>query len=353
MGRPGQQLRKFLAMGKKEILAGCLDRARIIDVCNTVSRTAFTGQCVSILAYHRVFDIDPCSYPFDAELVSASEEAFDRQMRYVARNFDVITFSELRSCLGAGSIPKRPLIITFDDGYMDNYTVAFPVLKGRGLTATIFLATSHMDTGEPFWFEKVSYWIKKTGRKEIRLSSGRDVHEYRLSGDRLGAIKDIQDLLKSVDEAGHSRLMASLEHETGVSIRQEDLSLAMPLSWKEVKEMSSAGIEFGSHSSTHLNVAKVTDERLWAEIDGSRRSIEEAINRPVAVFSYPFGGINAFSRRTGERLRQAGYEFAVSYLDGINRVGSMDAFEMKRVHVERYDSFSLFKGRLCLARLFT
>lgn len=95
---------------------------------------------LTALAYHRVLDIAPSGYPFDMEVVSASCQAFDWQMNFVSKNFDVITFAALKNCL-EGNIPhpKQPLIITFEDGYADNYFYAFPILKKYRLPATLLL----------------------------------------------------------------------------------------------------------------------------------------------------------------------------------------------------------------------
>lgn len=337
-------------MGKKHVLAACLDAVKILDAGNAISRRRSDASILTILAYHRVLDFDPAVYPFDEELVSATRAGFDEQMRYVKQSFDAITFAELAEGLDGGGLPKRPIIITFDDGYGDNYTVAFPILKKWGLPATIFLATAHIGTNEPFWFEKAACWIKKTESRSLRLDSGLRVYEYALVGDRGAVIRDVQDLLKSVDENTHGNLISSLEQEAGVKLDPTDI--VRPLTWEEVSEMSGSGIEFGAHSETHLNMAMLSDGVLQKEVYGSKQAIEERIKKPVTVFSYPFGGAKAFSRRTEGRVRDAGFKFAVSYVDGVNSIAGLKRFEMKRVHVERYDSFALFKGRLSLRTIF-
>ncbi len=332
------------------MLAACLDAVKILDAGNVISKRYSDASVLTILAYHRVVDIDPSAYPFDEELVSASVAGFDEQTRFVKDNFDAITFADLDACLVAGRLPRRPMIITFDDGYRDNYTHAFPILKKWGLPATIFLTSGHIGTNEPFWFEKVAYWIKKTEARSLKLVSDGRVYEYALGKDRGRVIKDVQDLIKSVDENTHKNLISSLEHEAGVEIGSTDE--VMPLSWKEVLEMSASGMEFGAHSATHINMAAQADGILQREVFSSKHAIERRIKKPVTVFSYPFGGGKAFSKRTEECIRDAGFKFAVSYVDGINSIADLKRFEMKRVCIERYDSFALFKGRVSLRKVF-
>src|SRR5260370_40059269 len=96
-------------------------------------RSAEGSGSLRILAYHRVLDADPLDFAYDEGVISASTEAFYHQMDFVRRNFDVLTFEDLYKIEAEGrSWPCRALIITFDDGYRDNYTQAFPVLKQMG-----------------------------------------------------------------------------------------------------------------------------------------------------------------------------------------------------------------------------
>src|SRR3990170_4366644 len=98
---------------KSERLASMLGATGVLRL---VEATGVPGRRLLVLAYHRVLDIDPEKYPFDEEVVSASCDAFDQQMAFVKKSFDVITFADLKKCLEGGiSVPKRPLIITFDD----------------------------------------------------------------------------------------------------------------------------------------------------------------------------------------------------------------------------------------------
>src|SRR5215471_15904890 len=114
-------------------------------------RSADGSGSLRILAYHRVLDADPSDFAYDEGVISATTEAFYHQMDFVRRNFDVLTFRELHAIEMEGKDrPRRALIITFDDGYRDNYTQAFPVLRHMGLPATIFLATGHIGRSRLF-----------------------------------------------------------------------------------------------------------------------------------------------------------------------------------------------------------
>ncbi len=115
---------------------------------------------LSILGYHRIFDYGRKNFPFYRSIISANPEMFEQQMRFIKKNFNVINFQIMQQMIDAGEqIPKGTLIITFDDGYADNYDIVFPILKKYDLTATIFTMTSAITDGEPFWFELIKYFF--------------------------------------------------------------------------------------------------------------------------------------------------------------------------------------------------
>ena len=118
------------------------------------------GVAVRILNYHRI------NYPhaigsLDGEVLSAPPELFAEEVRFCRKHFDVLSFADLRRTLdGSVPLPPRPLIITFDDGYRDNYQHAFPILKANHLTAMFFLAVGFIGTTQLFWWDVVARAVK-------------------------------------------------------------------------------------------------------------------------------------------------------------------------------------------------
>lgn len=104
------------------------------------------GPKVIVLNYHKIDNMHIS--------LSVKPEDFERQMKYLAEhNFRSITPQELYAALvGGAELPENPVLITFDDGYMDNYTNAYPILKKYGLKATIFVITGFLDRAQPGYF---------------------------------------------------------------------------------------------------------------------------------------------------------------------------------------------------------
>jgi len=145
-------------MSKKRLLADILFRRLkyvTLPLCSLVRPRLFY-----VLAYHRVSPLPGPDYPFLDGTVSATPEDFEEQLRFVKKRFNVINFGTLSEIQMSGKeMPDNSLIITFDDGYADNYEIAYGLLRKYGLTATVFVSTSFVDSGQPLWFDKSAYII--------------------------------------------------------------------------------------------------------------------------------------------------------------------------------------------------
>jgi peptidoglycan/xylan/chitin deacetylase (PgdA/CDA1 family) len=335
------------AMSKREILARMLE-ASGLSRCSEATRIG-RGH-LTVLAYHRVLDIDSETYPYDEDIVSVSIDEFDWQMRYVKAHFDVVTFADFHAATKQGQLPERPLIVTFDDGYRDNCTHAFPVLRLHDLPATVYLTTGLIGSSAVFWFEKIAFWIKRSERSSFRFGI-KDPVEVHLGAQRREALETVQSALKLADEQEHAQLMGQLEEQIGQPL--EERHLVEVLSWDEVSDMHRGGIEFGSHSVSHLNLAKISGEYLTAELQDSKRAIESKLGCGVLTVSYPIGMPWAYSGDVCAKARHAGFEFGVSYVDGTNALGALDPFGLKRMHVERDTDRALFRARLAFPSIFT
>ena len=144
---------------KKTLLARCLVAGRVLSPISRI-RAACRAD-IPILTYHRVWDVDDeDKFQFDIELISASTADFRWQMEYVRQNFDPITCGTLLQILdGDTPSPPRPIIITFDDGFDDNFQNAFPILNVSDVPATMFLSTGYIGGEKTFWYDRLAQLI--------------------------------------------------------------------------------------------------------------------------------------------------------------------------------------------------
>jgi peptidoglycan/xylan/chitin deacetylase (PgdA/CDA1 family) len=332
------------SMSKKELAARVIDNRMVQGLWRASGRDR---KGLRILAYHRVLDDQVNSFAFDKDVISANSEDFYQQMKFVSRHFEVISFADLHQCERENrNWPDRALIVTFDDGYKDNYTHAYPILKAFHIPATIFLVTGHIGQNKLFWWDAIAYCVKQTklaakdfpaiAEQPLQLT---DQREKEL------AIQRILGWIKQVPDEVSRQFVARLPEELEVEM-PEGVSQGMHLSWDEVKEMAENKIEFGSHTVTHPILANVGEEQLESELFESKKTIEQNLNKEILALSYPVGRKTKFNRLTQQAAAKQGFRYAVSYEEGLVFQQGYDRYAMPRIHVETENSKSLFRASL-------
>lgn len=307
---------------------------------------------VLVLAYHRILPaVDPKRFPLDLGLVSTTPEEFDWQMAHVRAEFDPVSLEEItRFIEGRGELPPRPVAVTFDDGYEDNYRHAFPVLARHRIPATIFLTAGAIDEAGHLWHDVAACAVLKSRRPLVldlgseRLEIGPDASVYERR-------QGVKRLLKHLKTLPHTQLQSTIGHlrqEHGDAIRAEDLDAARLLSWQQVREMSQGGVFFGSHTMSHALLSRLTGDELDFELRDSRALIERHAGSPCDTLAYPVGRAFAVNAIAVERIRAAGYRLGLAYDPGPNWAGSLDRYGIRRQSVEMHTSRVYFTALLNL-----
>lgn len=308
---------------------------------------------LSLLAYHSI-QPEMTKYPFNAEIISAFPDVFEKQLAFLKRHFNVINFAQLAELSQdngrylASDLPPNSLILTFDDGYADNLHVAAPMLKAHDLTAVVYVATDYIDNGAIFWFDELAYLMKRMPTGPLNLGGGLFRIDVK-SQDRERERRALGQFLQTVNDSERIKILEEFRTHSTVVVQQDDLPLAKPLTWSEVQKLTECGIEIGSHTMSHGFLDSMSSEEIKLQVIGSKARIEEVLSRPVLSFSYPNGNFNT---RVRQAVVDAGYRFAVSYQHGVCTRFEQDQFLLPRLHVETDVSMSLFKANLLLPELF-
>ena len=335
-------------------------RERLVDVCYGAGLLPAIGQLrgllrhdLRILAYHRVLDVaDPDTFDFDLELISASSDQFREQMRLVNRRMHPLRFDEVLAIVDSGKrLPADAIVITFDDGYDDNYRIALPILRELGIPATFFVSTGHIDSGLPYAYDWLVHMICVT--LETRL----DVPEVDLlcvlpaaRAQRREIAADLLDRIKWLDDVHQSALISRLEGEW--QMPRAIHPGCRPMTWDQVRQMQADGMEIGSHGVGHRMLAKLSSEETRAEVSDSKEVLERELGRPVNVLSYPVGGTDAYNERVIAAAMAAGYRLACNYVTGTNPLPLTNPFELHRLRVERGLSAASFAGMTAWPEVF-
>lgn len=277
---------------------------------------------VQILTYHRVNDEQNPFFPATPTTV------FTRQMEFLSSCFNILSLGEAVARLKHKDIPDNAVVITFDDGYKDNYLHAFPVLKKFSVPATIFLATDAIGSGRMLWHDQVFSAFRET-KKSVLSDYGEHSKTYSLRTleDKLVTQAQILRFLRSLDEHKRSLWIACLREKLDVADGKNMPELM--LTWDEVKTMHLDKISFGSHTVTHPILSKISPERVWQEISVSKAVIERHLGEAVRAFAYPNGTREDFRSSTKDLLGNVGYTCAVTSVFGANDA-NQDVFELRR-----------------------
>lgn len=342
-------------MGKKEFLAQMAVRTgahRLIDKAHSLRY-----RDVKVLAYHRILPrTDEQAFPFDMELVSAWSDEFDWQIKYLAKHYEVVTCRELASYLDSGHWPDRPCaLVTFDDGYLDNHDVALPILQHHRVPAVFYVATGYMGSSETFWYDRLAFDILQSPARVLTLQAG--AKTIAIPADRAGkrqAMGKALAHLKLIPNEERLHTLLAWREALGVEAVPPQGGLHRPMDWPQVKAMSEAGMEIGSHTVSHPVLSRLRDAaELERELVESKAAIESCTGQPVLSLAYPTGGRHSYSEQVVDCIKRAGYRFAFTYEPSVNQPMQWDPYRLGRSAVERYVSRARFQAALAAPGFFS
>jgi peptidoglycan/xylan/chitin deacetylase (PgdA/CDA1 family) len=258
---------------------------------------------LSIFIFHRVLPATDPLLPFEP-----SAEQFDWMARVVSRNFKVLPLGEAVRRLKAGTLPPAAAAITFDDGYADNFEVAWPILADHGIPATFFIATAFLDGGR-MWNDEVIEAFRKVPEGELNLRQfDLGTHELRDTASRIRGYEAVLGKLKYFEHHRRAEVARTIGRQAAVPERSE-----LMMSRSQLRKLRAAGAEIGAHTHTHPILEGLKDEHAFAEIEAGKLELESILGETVAVFAYPNGvpGRDC-SARHGKMVEKLGFAGAVS-----------------------------------------
>ncbi|WP_437223275.1 polysaccharide deacetylase family protein [Planctomicrobium sp. SH661] len=331
-------------MSKRELLARTLERTGLGSL---LSRTVGRWNGLVVFNYHRIGD--PAQAQFDRALYSADQEDFDRQVRFLKQNYDVVRVDDLEQALRR---PGRSVMITFDDGYRDNFDFALPVLTQHRVPATFFITSGFIDRALVAWWDEIAWMVRSSSKS--KLPSLTPAIEYPLGSaeEKEGTIKAILRFYKNLSDTQTAEFMNQLAEATGSGRCPASLARELWMNWDMIREMDRSGMDLGGHTVNHPVLANTDAQTQRAEILGSKQRIEAEIGHPITAFSYPVGQPTSFTAETKQILSEAGYRWAFSFSGGFGSTGHSDHFDLPRVAVSPHISRELFQSTARLPWLF-
>jgi peptidoglycan/xylan/chitin deacetylase (PgdA/CDA1 family) len=277
-----------------------------------------------ILCYHRV---GTEGIPYYCTLPTPQ---FEMQMKFLREHFRVVSLGQLCDELRKPSSSGNAVAVTFDDGYSDLHTHALPLLRKFEIPATVYLTADCIESGEVAWYDKIflALQVAPAGPIDVPIRGAGRI-ELGSPQQRIAVGSQIVSILRQTPVLERNRFCADFERQ--VSLPAEKLAGRM-LTWKQIDEMRSAGIFFGSHTLSHPALSQLEAEDVERELRKSKSLLESRLREPVLDFAFPFGKPQDCGPIAEVAAARCGYRSAVTTTWGINRPGS-NMHNLRRVQL--------------------
>ncbi len=306
-----------------------------------------TWRGALVLAYHRILDRNG-ETPFDPGVFSATPSMLDAQMQFITRHFQVVSPEAIgRDPDSSG----RRVIVTFDDGYRDNYELALPILRKYEVPTTFFLATGFLDHPSVPWWDELAWMVKRSPRQALEAGDWLSRH-LPLDGDRRPAIDELTRTYKSLPSERTEAFLDFCAEAAGTGRCDPSAGADLWMTWAMAAELRDAGMTIGGHSATHPVLGRAEPEVQSREIEECARRLGEELGVSMRFFAYPVGRPGSFDAATRRILRGAGVELAFSLYGGYLRPGRLDPYDVPRASVEMGATPRGFRAMLAFPGLF-
>ncbi|MGR6086600.1 MAG: polysaccharide deacetylase family protein [Arcticibacter sp.] len=239
---------------------------------------------------------------------------FDKQISYFSRNFNILSLEEFTSISrGESNCPSgKSILITFDDGYENNFIHAYPVLKKHNASAVIFPVMGLTGSDMPSWYDAID--ITKTSLAETKKAEQTSslAAEFGISFNSLADLHVLTEGLKNLEPAQKHDFIEKYLDIAGRDFQKDDSKFEFwkMLSESQIKQMSDEGlVAFGSHTVTHPNLDRIPIQTAIQEIQQSKSRLENITGKPVKSIAFPDGGYNDEIKK---QVLESGYEIMFS-----------------------------------------
>jgi peptidoglycan/xylan/chitin deacetylase (PgdA/CDA1 family) len=312
-----------------------------------------------ILLYHRIRPGSSC----DPYALGVTPEHFAEHLQLLRKHGRPMGLQQLVEALRYGNLPRRAVVVTFDDGYADNLNLARPLLERHDVPATVFVTAGYLGQGCEFWWDELDRLLLQPGTlpELLRLEINGIRHQWEL-----GSVTSYDDSASrthcnwhyamTTDPTPRHQIFRVLYRELLVMPHQQRRSTLESLrtwagaeatarashrilSQEEVVRLAEGGlVEIGAHTMTHPVLGSLSRAGQAEEIRGSKDQLEDILGHTVTSFAYPYGtrARNDYTPETVELVRDAGFACGCSNLATPVHQGS-DTYQLSRATVKDWD----------------
>jgi peptidoglycan/xylan/chitin deacetylase (PgdA/CDA1 family) len=260
---------------------------------------------------------------------------FRDQMRWLHNYANVISMDELVDMYHSKSrVPKKTVVVTFDDGFKNNYTVAAPILSEFKIKTTFYITSGMIGGEKPFWVDEIESCLNATELNEITLSLGKRC-KFKLGNlnNKIEALAKIKIFCKNTDNHTKNKVLKDLKKITKVNPTNKDCMNYQIMNWNDVRELSNdEQFIIGGHSLSHEILTSLDKNEMRENIRRSISDIELNIKKKVFHYSYPEGQENHFNDDVINVLKNNNIICSPSAIHGKSNF-KLGLFRLKRIMV--------------------
>lgn len=331
-------------MSKKMLAAQLLKTSG----CRSLLQRLPTWSGLLVLNYHRIGD--GSTSLFDRALWSARAEEFDAQIRFLKMNCELIGPYDLPGVLEKRR--GRHVLLTFDDGYRDNYDQAFPILQARGVQALFFVTVGFLDDGRVSWWDEIAWMVRRATVSRLSPSPLLPRSVAFDEPHRERAIHSLVTRYKELPGTRTSDFLTYLAEATGSGrypFRQLESEW---MSWDMVRAMRDAGMGIGGHTVSHPILSRLPARQQQEEIIGCAQRLQQELQEQMRWFSYPVGDPDFITGEARTCLEQIGVHYAFSHYGGYSSFDELDPYDLRREPIGPGISLPLFQAMVTVPPAF-
>ncbi|MHA1564881.1 MAG: N-acetylneuraminate synthase family protein, partial [Alphaproteobacteria bacterium] len=286
-----------------------------------------------VLLYHGVHGDDVALDLRNSSGKHISRSRFDKEMRILRDARPIVTMADIAAAhRGERDLPHGAVAVTFDDGYRNNYEIAWPVLRHYAIPATIYLTTGYIGTGKVMWTDRLEAAILAAPKSSVTIETRDRARTYELQSiaQKIEALNNIKAICKRLPNSVKDQVVDDVCRQLGAQ-DMPDHPLYRFMNWDQVREMNASPLtSFGAHTITHASLLKVPEDRMRHEITQSIATVSQQLGAPCHDFAYPEGLASDYNDTVISHLRTLGIDHAPSAIDGTNQIGHTDPFHIRR-----------------------
>ncbi len=259
---------------------------------------------------------------------------FRDQLKMLRKQFHPVAAQDVLDWVGGRvELPPNPVLVTFDDGFQNNATVAAPVLEELGIPAVFHVTTGYIGTRRILWPLELDQLILQWPHEKLPLPTNGDELIMPASRvQRCDVCETVRKRCKSIPNSAREEYLNSLRAMSPLDGSTVDEELNAFMSWDEVRSLAERGFAIGSHTVEHPILTKLDEQELCRELQESKRTIEQETGRECPILAYPNGGPEDVSPQVVDAAESAGYKLGLTLLRGFNQ-RETPSLKMNRINI--------------------